>query len=85
MHEANDTHPDIEAFLIRGYREMSAAQKLQRVSALTQTVQQLALVDIKRRHPNADERELALRLASRWLEPELMRAAFDWDPEKSGY
>jgi len=31
------------------------------------------------------DREMKLRLASRWLEPELMREAFAWDPEKEGY
>jgi hypothetical protein len=64
---------------------MSPAQKLERVRALTRTVQQLALLDIRRRHPLADEREQALRLASRWIEPELMRRAFGWDVREVGY
>lgn len=81
----NDTDPATEAILIEGYRAMSVAQKLERVRALTRAVQELALVDIRRRHPEADERELALRLASRWIEPDLMRRAFGWDPRDSGY
>lgn len=80
-----DTHPAIEAKLIEGYRRMSATEKLERVTALTQAVQQLALLDIRRRHPDADERELSLRLASRWIEPELMMRAFGWDVAKAGY
>ncbi|MEP7126364.1 MAG: hypothetical protein ABJE95_35860, partial [Byssovorax sp.] len=75
----NDTHPKIEAFLIEGYRKMSASQKLECVCALTQTVQELALLDVRRRHPNADAREQALRVASRWIEPSLMVRAFGWD------
>ncbi len=67
----DDTHPAIHALLIEGYRKMSPAQKLERVRLLNHAVQQLALMDIQRRHPNADEREQALRLASRWIEPEL--------------
>jgi hypothetical protein len=51
---------------------------------LTQLVRQLAMNDIRRRYPLADDRERKLRLASRWLEPELMKKAFDWDPEKEG-
>jgi hypothetical protein len=35
MNPTNDTHPAIEAFLIEGYRKMTAAQKLERVRALT--------------------------------------------------
>ena len=51
----------------------------------TEAVQELALVDIRRRHPNADEREEALCLALRWIEPELMIRAFAWDVRKVGY
>jgi hypothetical protein len=81
----NDTDPRVEALLIEGYRGMSPAQKLERFRALTRAVQELALADIRRRHPDADEREQALRLASRWIEPELMGRAFAWDVRKMGY
>ena len=81
----NDTHPKIEAFLIEGYRKMTPAQKLERVRSLTRAVQELALLDVRRRHPDADEREQALRVASRWIEPELMVRAFGWDVRSEGY
>ena len=80
-----DTDRKIEAFIIDGYRRMSPAQKIARVTALTRTVQQLALTDIRRRHPTASAREQSLRLASRWLEPELMRKAFGWDVDEAGF
>lgn len=83
--EPNDTDPRIEAILVAGYRAMSASQKLTRVTALTRAVQELALLDIRRRHPGADQRELALRLASRWIDADLMKRAFDWDVKSSGY
>ncbi len=82
---ANDTDPRVDALLVEGYRRMSPAQKLERVRALTRAVRELALLDIRRRHPDADEREQALRLASRWIEPELMVRAFGWDVRKVGY
>jgi len=81
----NDTHPRVDAILIEGYRRMSPAQKLERVRALTQAVQELAMLDVRRRHPNADAREQALRLASRWIDPDLMVRAFGWDPRVEGY
>jgi hypothetical protein len=81
----SDTHPAIEAMLVEGYRRMSPAQKLERVRALTRAVQELALTDVRRRHPDADEREQALRVASRWIDPELMDRAFGWDVEANGY
>ena len=81
----NDTHPEIEALLVAGHRKMSPVQKLERVRALTCAVQELALMDIRRRHPDADAHEQALRLASRWIEPELMVRAFGWDAQRVGY
>ena len=81
----NDTHPKIEILLIEGYRRMSPTQKLERVRALTRAVQELALMDVRRRHPGADAREQALRVASRWIEPDLMVRAFGWDVREAGY
>jgi len=54
--EPNDTHPKIEALLIQGYRRMSSAGKLGRVRSLTRAVQEPALLDIRRRHPNGRPR-----------------------------
>lgn len=82
---ADDTHPIVEALLIEGYRKMSPAQKLERVRSLTRAVQELALTDVRRRHSNADAREQALRVASRWIEPDLMARAFGWDVREMGY
>jgi hypothetical protein len=45
----------------------------------------LALVDIRRRHPQAGEHEVRMRLAARFLEPDLMRRVYDWDPDTEGY
>jgi hypothetical protein len=80
-----DTPPEVEKIMIEGYRKMPMWKKLQQVRELSQLVYQLAMNDVRRRYPQADEREVKLRLASRWLEAELMRKAFGWDPEKEGY
>ena len=80
-----DTSPEVERIMIEGYRKMPAWKKLQQVGEMTQLVRQLAMNDIQRRYPLAHDREMKLRLASRWLEPELMKKAFAWDPEKEGY
>ena len=81
----DDTHTAIKALLIDGYRKMSPTQKIECVRALTLAVQELALADIRRRHPEADDREQTLRLASRWIDPELMVRAFGWDVRTAGY
>ncbi len=80
-----DTSPEIEQIMIEGYRQMSAARKLRIMQDLISAAGLLALGDIKRKHPNAGPRELMLRLASRRIEPELMRRAFGWDPDVEGY
>ncbi len=71
--------------MIEGYRRMPVWKKLQQVREMTRLVYELAMNEIRQAYPQADERELKLRLASRWLDPELMRKAFGWDPEKEGY
>jgi hypothetical protein len=81
----DDTDPVIKALLIEGYRRMSPSQKMERVRALTRAVQELALADIRRRHPDANDRERALRLASRWIEPDRFVRAFAWDVRTIGY
>ena len=81
----NDTHPEIEKILIEGYRKMSPAEKLARVSEMNQLLERLAAYDVRQRHPDADEREVRLRVASRRIPAELMRKAFGWDPDKEGY
>ena len=81
----NDTDPTIEAILIEGYRAMSVAEKAKRVEELTNAVRELALADVRKHYPNATPHEQALRVASRWIEPELMLRAFGWDVEKEGY
>ncbi len=83
--QSPDTHPKIEQMQIEGYRRMSSVEKLKIVEDLTEFVTMLSLSDVRRRHPEADERECRLRVASRWLDPELMKKAFGWDVKEKGY
>jgi hypothetical protein len=80
-----DTHPDIERIQIEAYRKMSPAEKWRRVEDLNRTLDALALADVRRRHPNANEYECRLRVASRRIPADLMRKAFGWNPEVEGY
>lgn len=80
----NDTHPDAERVLVAGYRRMSPADKLKRVTALTQGVQQMALLRLREKYPQDSERQLQYRLASLWIDAETMRRAVGWDPEVEG-
>jgi hypothetical protein len=83
--QADDVDPEIEKVVIEGWRRMSPAEKVDQVRQLTRTSRQFALAGIRRRHPDASEHELRLRLASFWLDRETMVRYLDWDPELQGY
>jgi hypothetical protein len=79
-----DTSPEAERILIEGYRRMSPAQKLKQVRDASRRMRALLIADVQRVHPNADARECALRVVSRWIDADVMRKAFGWDPSKEG-
>ena len=83
--QSEDTTPGIDRMLVDAWRGMSPAEKFQRLQGMTVTARRLALAGIRIRHPQATERELALRLASLRLPRELMVRLFDWDPDTRGY
>jgi hypothetical protein len=60
---------------------MSGAQKIAIVEELNAITRALTEQRIRERHPDADEREIFLRVVATWLEPELMRRAYGWDPQ----
>lgn len=61
---AADTTVDIEQRQVEAWRRLSPAARLQLVSDTTRAVIDLALSGIRRRHPEANERECFLRLAA---------------------
>lgn len=71
--------------MIEGIRGMTPADKLEQVELLRSLAKELAMSDVRRRHPGADERDGRLRLASRHIPHTLMIAAFGWDPAERGY
>ncbi|MFN8512778.1 MAG: hypothetical protein U0232_02580 [Thermomicrobiales bacterium] len=80
-----DTSPDVERFLIDAYRKMSGAEKIARVRALNRTTIALALANIRQQHPDADEREVLLRLAVRRYGANFVREHLGWDARREGY
>lgn len=80
-----DTPLHIKRVLIEGYRRMTPAQKRNGICELNRTLEQLAEADIRRRYPDATDREVRLRVASRRIPADLMRKAFGWNPDVEGY
>ena len=73
MKSLSDTHPDIEKLMIEGLRRMSGAEKFRHIEELNASLEMLARADVKKRHPDADEYEVRLRVASRRIPADLMK------------
>ena len=59
-----DTTADIEQRQVVAWRRLSPVERLRLVSDTTRAVMHLSLAGIRRRHPQASERECFLRLAA---------------------
>ncbi|HWU89832.1 MAG TPA: hypothetical protein VN253_21370 [Kofleriaceae bacterium] len=66
------------------WQRATPEQKLQKVFGIGSTLNQLICADLRRRYPDATEREIQLRLASRSFDRDLMIRAFGWDPKVRG-
>lgn len=71
-----DTSPAAERAQIERWRQMTPAEKLSLVSAMSRSVNALARAGILARYPAASEREVFLRFALLTLGETLARAAY---------
>jgi hypothetical protein len=71
-----DTTEEAWAIVEEGLRRMSPAQRVARAISLTIAAHRVALAQIRRQHPDEDERRHRLRLAARMLPHELMKRAY---------
>jgi hypothetical protein len=76
-----DTDPKALEVYIQLHREMTPGQRLARVFELCDFQQSLQIANVREMYPQADEREVFLRVAARRLGRDLMMKAYNWDPE----
>lgn len=81
----SDTPPEVTAILVAGYRAMTPADRLRRVTDLNRATEILARARLRRKYGELDERTTRLRLAALRYPRELMVEAFGWDPRVEGY
>lgn len=81
----SDTDEEAERVFVGLIRDAPVWKRLAMTSELTVTCRLLALADLRRRYPTADEDELRRRVAARLLPREDVIRAFGWDPEEHGY
>jgi hypothetical protein len=85
MPQLNDTDPEAERLLIRMTRSAPIWKRAEHLAGLIHARRVLILADLRRRYPQADAKELRMRLAARLLPREDVISMFGWDPEKEGY
>jgi hypothetical protein len=61
---SDDTTADSERRQVDAWRRLSSIERLRLVSETTRAVLELSMTGIRRRHPQASERECFLRLAA---------------------
>lgn len=74
-----DTTEEAWAVIENGIRRMTPAERVRRAFSLTELTHGFALANIRRLHPNEDDRMHRLRLAARYIDAETMRRAFGFD------
>ena len=80
-----DTTPEAEAVLLELLRRAPVWKRLQMVDQMHEVLRQLAMADIRRRYPHADNDEIKRRLAARVLSRTEVINAYGWDPDVEGY
>jgi hypothetical protein len=71
-----DTSPEAWKVYIDLYRQVSPAEKIRRAMSITKTCNLLAEAGLRRRYPEADDREIFLRRVRLTLGKELFQKAY---------
>jgi hypothetical protein len=78
-----DTSPEAWQVFLDLQRKMSPSEKLQRTLEWSDMIRKFAEAGMRQRYPEADERELFLRMARQNLGPELFRKVYGDDDNGS--
>jgi len=76
-----DTDPKAREVYFDAIRKMSRGERVAKVFEMNKFVDALQRAGVRRMYPEADEREILLRVAARRLDRETMIRVFQWDPE----
>ena len=71
-----DTSPEAWKVFLDLQRKMSPSEKLQRTLEWSDLIRRFAEAGMRQRYPDADEREIFLRMARQNLGPELFRKVY---------
>jgi len=71
-----DTSPEMWKVFVDLYRKMPVSEKLRKTFEWSASIRNLSEVGMRRRYPNADDREIFLRMARMTLGDELFRKVY---------
>lgn len=77
-----DTSEQADRLQFELWRRMSLQQRIELFRDINDSVQEMALIGIQHRYPDASEEERFLRLAATRLDRETMIRVYAWDPEE---
>ncbi len=76
-----DTDPKALDVFLDLQRRMTVSEKVAAVFEMSEMLLRMSLADVKRQYPNADEKEVFLRMAARHLNRDLMIRVYGWHPD----
>ena len=77
----SDTDPRALEVFLSLQRQMPAGKKVAAVFEISAMLLRLSEAGVRQLYPEADPREVFLRMAARRLDRETMIRAYGWDPE----
>ena len=76
-----DTDPKALEVFLQLHREMTPGERVARIFEMAAFQENLQRASVRSMYPDADEREVFLRVAARRLDRETMIKAYGWDPD----
>jgi hypothetical protein len=78
----SDTNPEALRIYLDINHRMAAQQKLQIVAEMYETMMATYAAQERKLHPEADDREIFLRVAARRLGPAVVKRVYGWNPDE---
>jgi hypothetical protein len=79
----SDTGPKALEVFLALHRAMSPSQKARSVFRQNRFIRGLAEANERKLHPQADDREIFLRVVARRLDRDTMKRVYGWPPDES--
>jgi len=76
-----DTDPKTLEVFLELHRQMTPGERVARIFEMAEFQENLQRASVRSMYPEADEREIFLRVAARRLDRQTMIQVYGWDPD----